>query len=286
MTQQLRTRNPIDRTTRLSGVVSAVAAVMLMLPFVAGCDDEDPVVVDAPPFPPDGVFSITGDGVVSIFWNPNQEPDLQGYIVYRSVANPGPYYALDGAVLSASTTSYDDFDVVNGETWFYAVTAFDASGESELSLDTVFDTPRPEGFGLVLVELGQDPSRAGYDFSSLSNSSQAASLGTTDIYFESTGGVNYVVAADPLVDIQDYGVIDLVAVDWAPETGWAPSKRAEAIVGHSYIVRVTDGQGDFNMAKFEVTEVTPLNLRMDWAYQAVDNELELSRVAPIGGAMR
>lgn len=287
MTQQLRTRNPIDRTTRLSGVVSAVAAVMLMLPFVAGCDDEDPVVVDAPPFPPDGVFSITGDGVVSIFWNPNQERDLDGYIVYRSVANPGPYYPLDGAVLSASTTSYDDFDVVNGETWFYAVTAFDASGnESELSLDTVFDTPRPEGFGLVLVELGQDPSRAGYDFSSLSNSSQAASLGTTDIYFESTGGVHYVVAADPLVDIQDYGVIDLVAVDWAPETGWAPSKRAEAIVGHSYIVRVTDGQGDFNMAKFEVTEVTPLNLRVDWAYQAVDNELELSRVSPIGGAMR
>lgn len=287
MTQQLRTRNPIDRTTRLSGVVSAVAAVMLMLPFVAGCNDEDPVVVDAPPFPPDGVFSITGDGVVSIFWNPNQERDLDGYIVYRSVANPGPYYRLDGAVLSASTTSYDDFDVVNGETWFYAVTAFDASGnESELSLDTVFDTPRPEGFGLVLVELGQDPSRAGYDFSSLSNSSQAASLGTTDIYFESTGGVHYVVAADPLVDIQDYGVIDLVAVDWAPETGWAPSKRAEAIVGHSYIVRVTDGQGDFNMAKFEVTEVTPLNLRVDWAYQAVDNELELSRVSPIGGAMR
>lgn len=286
MTHQLRTRNPIDRTTRLSGVVSAVAAVMLMLPFVAGCEDEDPVVVVAPPFPPDGVFSVTGDGVVSIYWNPNQEPDLQGYRVYRSVANPGPYYWLDGAELPASATAYDDFDVVNGQTWFYAVTAFNAVGESGLSLDTVFDTPRPEGFGLVLVELGQDPSRAGYDFSSLSNESQAASLGTTDIYFENTGGVNYIVAADLLVDIQDYGVIDLVAVNEAPEKGWAPSKRAEAIVGHSYIVRVTDGQGDYNMAKFEVKEVTPLSLRMDWAYQAVDNSIELSPIAPIGGAMR
>jgi hypothetical protein len=252
-----------------------------MLPFVAGCEDEDPVVVDAPPFPPDGVFSVTGDGVVSIFWNPNQESNLDGYVVYRSVANPGPYYAL--ADVSPSTTAYDDFAVVNGETWFYAVTAYNESGESELSLETVFDTPRPEGFDLVLVELGQDRSRAGYDFSSLSNTSQSADLGTTDIYFEYTGGVNYVVAADPLVDIQDYGVIDLVAVDWAPDTGWAPSKRAEAIAEHSYIVRVIDGQGDYNMAKFEVTGVTTTNLTMDWAYQADDNNPEL---APMGGAMR
>jgi hypothetical protein len=155
-----------------------------------------------------------------------------------------------------------------------------------LSRETVFDTPRPEGFNLVLVDLGQDPSRAGYDFSSLSNSSQAASLGTTDIYFENTGGVNYVVAADPLVDIQDYGVIELVGVDWAPETGWAPSKRVEAITSHSYIVKIVDAQGDFNMAKFEVKVVTSDNLQLDWAYQAVDNELELSRIAPLGGAMQ
>jgi hypothetical protein len=285
-THQLRMRNPIDRTTRLSGAASTVAAVMLMLPFVAGCDDENPVVVDAPPFPPDGVFSVTGDGVVTLYWNPNDEPDLAGYAVWRGNQAPdGPYFHL--ADVSSNSTSYDDFDVVNGETWFYAVVAIDAAGnESELSRETVFDTPRPEGFNLVLVDLGQDPSHAGYDFSSLSNGSQAASLGTTDIYFENSGGVNYVVAASPLVDIQDYGVIALVGVDWAPETGWAPSKRAEAIVGHSYIVKIVDGQGDFNMAKFEVTNVTSDNIQMNWAYQAVDNILELSRVAPIGGAVR
>ncbi len=284
-THQLRTRNPIDRTTWLSGAVSATVAVMLILPFVAGCDDEDPVAVDAPPFPPDGVFSITGDEVVSIFWNPNQEPDLAGYSIWRGNEDvSGPYFFVTD--LSPNVTSYDDTDVVNGETWFYAVTAFDAAGhESELSRETVFDTPRPEGFGLVLVELGQDPSRAGYDFSSLSNVPQAASLGTTDIYFESTGGVDYVVAADPLVDIQDYGLIDLIGVDWAPLTGWAPSKRAEAIEGHSYIVRVVDGQGDFNMAKFEVQAVTATNIEMDWAYQASDNNPELALTPVAGGAI-
>jgi len=279
MTHHLRIRNPIDRALRLSGAAAAIAAVML--PFVAGCDDEGPVVVDAPPFPPDGVFSITGDGVVSIFWNANWEDDLAGYAVYRSTADPGPYYFL--GEVRADQTYYDDTDVKNGETWFYAVTAFDRAGhESELSLETVFDTPRPEGFGLVLVELGQDPSRAGYDFSSLSGFPQAAALGTTDIYFESSGGVQY-LRAKTGVDIQDYGLIDLLYVDWAPDAGWSPSAQAEAIVGHSYIVRILDGQGNFNMAKVQVKAVTATTATLDWAYQAVDNSYELPPVT--GGAM-
>jgi hypothetical protein len=202
--------------------------------------------------------------------------------VHRGLTDPGPYDFL--AEVPASQTYYDDTSVNNGETWYYAVTAFDRTGhESELSRETVFDTPRPEGFGLVLVELGQQPSLAGYDFSSLSNAPQQWNLSTTDIYFESVANVKYVVCARAGVDIQDYGLIDLIAVDWAPEIGWAPSKRAEAIQGHSYIVRILDGQGDYNMAKFFVNDVNATTLTMDWAYQAVENNLEL---APIGGAMR
>jgi hypothetical protein len=84
MTLHLRTRNPIDRVARLSGAVAAVAA--LTLPFVAGCEDEGPVVVaeDTPPFPPDGVFSVTGDRVVSIG---AQLGDSGGYVVYRSTSS-------------------------------------------------------------------------------------------------------------------------------------------------------------------------------------------------------
>jgi hypothetical protein len=281
MTQRLRIRNPIGRIAKQSGAFAAAAALALSL--VAGCEEEGPVVVaDTPPFPPDGVFSVTGDGVVTIYWNENQEPDLAGYAVYRGLTDPGPYDFL--AEVAASQTYYDDASVINGQTWFYAVTAFDRTGhESELSRETVSDTPRPQGSGLVLVELGQDPSRAGYDFSTLSSLPQAANLSTTDIYFESTGNVEYVVSADPGVDIQDYGLIDLVAVDSAPEIGWAPSRRAEAIQGHSYIVRILDSQGDYNMAKFFVSDVNSTTLTMDWAYQAVENNLEL---APLGGAMR
>lgn len=274
MTHHLRIRNPIDRVVRLSGAVAAVAAVML--PFVAGCEDENPVVVDTPPFPPDGVFSLTGDGVVSIYWNANWEDDLAGYAVYRSTTDPGPYFFIDE--VAASETFYDDTDVVNGETWYYAVTAFDRAGhESELSRESVFDTPRPEGFGLVLVELGQDPSRAGYDFSSLSGIPQAAALGTTDIFFESAGGVQF-LRAKVGVDIQDYGLIDLPYVDYAPETGWSPTGQAEAIIGHSYIVRITSGQG-INYAKLAVKAVASSTVTLDWAYQVVVGNPELTRVA-------
>jgi len=280
MVQYARIRNPIDRMTRLSGVLVAVAA--LTMPLVAGCEDDTVAAANDPPFPPDGVFSVTGDKLVTIYWNPNQESDLAGYRVYRgNVDLSGPYYRL--AEVKKSQTHYADTDVNNGETWFYAVTAFDNAGnESKLSAEDVFDTPRPEGFGLVLVELGQDQSHAGYDFSSLSNLPQNATAPTTDVYFDVQAGVNYIVCGNAGVDIQDYGLIDLIGVDWAPTTGWAPSKKAEAIAGHSYIVRILDGQGGYNMAKFFVEDAPTTTITLDWAYQAVANNPELTRA--VGGA--
>ena len=285
MLQYARITNPIDRITRLSGFLAAVAA--LTMPLVAGCSNDDPVVAaDNPPFPPDGVFSVTGDNLVTIYWNQNQESDLAGYRVYRgNVDLSGPYFPL--ADISKSTTVYDDTDVQNGETWFYAVAAFDRAGhESELSREDVFDTPRPEGFGLVLVDLGQDPSHAGYDFDGQSNVPQAMSMSTTDIYFDvDSNGVKYIVAKGSGVDIQDYGLIDLIGVDWAPvNEGWAPSKQAEAISGHSYIVRIYDSQvSQYHYAKFFVNGAPTAAVTLDWAYQTVAGNPEL---LVVGGTER
>jgi hypothetical protein len=287
MTQHSRTRNPIHRLAKLSGAFAAVAA--LTVPLVAGCEDDDPVVAaDYPPFPPDGVFSITGDGVVTISWNPNQEGDLDGYRVYRGNQDlSGPYFPL--ADVSASQTYYDDYDVHNGETWFYAVAAFDRNGHvSDLSAEDVFDTPRPQGNDLVLVELGQDPLHSGYDFSSLSNLSQSAADGTTDIYFENQAGVNYIVCADSGVDIQDYGLIALDGADYAPapsEGGWAPSGKAEAIDRHSYFVRILNG-GHYNYAKFYVDGAPSATVTLDWAYQPSTSELGNRELLVSGGVTR
>lgn len=268
-----------------SGTVCAV--ILALLPFVAGCDD-DPVEVDlTPPFPPDGVFSITGDRWVEILWNENWEDDLAAYGIYKSTAELGPYDHITD--VPASQLSYVVTNINNGETWYYAVAAFDRAGnESEWSFDEVFDTPRPAGTGLILYDyMGQKSDSSGYDFSSVSGAAQGFASQSTDIYFGQSNGVNYIVAqnSDHEVDIQDFGVTDsLDEIDWAPLDGWAPSLRAEAIPLHSYIVRIRTGV-NFNYAKFRVTSLTGIDVDtrrvvLEWAYQPSLSELGNQELSP------
>lgn len=274
----------------LSSAFSAVAVTLL--PFVAGCSDDDPVVVDVvAPFAPDGVFSITGDRSVEIRWNENLEADLAGYAVFRSTAFDGAYNHLNDVAVDAFCADdpyrlcYTDTNLNNGTTWFYAVTAFDLVGnESELSYENVFDTPRPAGTGLVLNDLaGQDSTMSGYDFSSKSGAAQLWSAATTDIYFGASAGVNYIWAA-PQVDIQDFGwTFDMNDLNFSPDVGWAPSGRVEAIFEHGYFVRVVDGSG-VHFAKVRVTAVSsPVqpnpdlrSMTVDWAYQEDENNPQLA----------
>ena len=280
MVKTLSIRNPIFRRLWLSGALLVIAA---LLPFVAGCDDEDPVVVidDTPPFPPDGVFSVTGDDVVTIYWNANWEGDLAGYAVFRNDQPDGLYSHIDD--VPADQTWYDDFDVLNGETWFYAVLAFDEdNNESDLSYELVFDTPRPEGFDLELNDfMGQNSAESGYDFSSLTGIAQPYNGVGTDVYFGVENGVNTIFATNG-VEIQDYGYFELDGVDWAPDDGWAPSGRVEAIIGHSYIVQipVTGIPGLFNYAKFYVSAVSPSLTIIDWAYQPSRSEYGNRELTP------
>lgn len=269
-------------TTLIAGIVMATAL------WMAGCKgDRDPVVVydNGRPSAPDGVFSITGDLQVEICWNPNPEPDIAGYDVYWNDAPTGSFEFV--ARVGANTTCYVDTDVDNGVTYYYAVLAFDNDGlESDLSYEDIFDTPRPEGANLVLFDyLGQNSGLSGYDFSSLSGTPQAWDNATTDVYFGSPNGVPTLFADQGAgVDVQDYGYIDLLYVDWAPLAGWAPSGRVELIPGHSYIVRIVDGKGSFNMAKFSVVAASPASATLDWAYQIDPGNPEL---APgVGGAQR
>jgi hypothetical protein len=266
-------------------IMIGFGAVTLLVFILGGCCNncEDNTVYDTvvvvdnfPPTPPDGVYSVTGDGVVSIYWNPNREPDLAGYAVYFNNDGGNLYQFL--ADVPPERNWYDDYNVTNGVTKYYAVLAYDTEGfESELSYEDVFDTPRPEGVNLVLYDyLGQNSSLSGYDFSSLTGAAQAWNSSTTDIYFGTPNGEYTLFAAGTGVDIQDFGYVEtLDEVDWAPLNGWAPLKRVAVIPGHSYIVRVLDTKGSFNYAKIYVAEVTPDHVTLDWAYQVDPDNPEL-----------
>ncbi len=89
-----------------------------------------PIPDTTPPTAPQNLASTPGNGVVSLTWNANAEPDLAGYNVYRSTSTPVSTSGtpLNGSLLTS--TSYLDATVANGVTYFYAVVAVDTSANA------------------------------------------------------------------------------------------------------------------------------------------------------------
>ena len=79
-----------------------------------------------PPAAPQGLAAVEEEGVIRLFWRPNQEPDLRGYRVYRSTQREGEepsWVALNQDALV--TTSFTDEQVQPGIPYLYVVTAVD-----------------------------------------------------------------------------------------------------------------------------------------------------------------
>ena len=235
-----------------------------------GCETTVTEVVLPPEYPPaapQGLYSVTGDDRVSLFWIHNTEPDFAQYCIWRSPAFEGPYAKLGLTTL----TNWVDETAVNGATYFYAVSALDQAGlESALSKESVFDTPRPEGFGLVLGNAAADPEGpTGYDFSAgvvrLWNDPQ------TDVYYHAANGIRLLVARDVNTDVQDAGFHALEDLDWAPDDGWSPTGEVELVPGHSYYVWTRDD----HYAKVECVSIANGQVVLNWAYQLVPGNPEL-----------
>ncbi len=257
-----------------------ILMTLLLAPLaLTGCD-ESVTCVDEPPAVPTGVFSVTGDGVVSVYWNDLYQLDLVGYRVYRHdgvTPETGPYY-FQGVVAWDENYDdqtllhwYDDHDVVNGETYYYAVLAYDEGGnESELSFETVGDTPRPEGIEVLLYDRdGAYPDRSGFDFSLLAMGRLPWNEPTADIYVDFDGGVPFVVSARPAaVKIQDYGACHWDDAGYAPGYGYSEVGTLELIEGHCYFVKIIDDpETAVHYAKFQVYAVEEGYVDIDWAYQ-------------------
>jgi hypothetical protein len=89
------------------------------------------VAVDLPPSPPTGLVAVPGDTQVSLTWNPNPEPDVVAYRVYRSFTSGGPYTFI----AETAETRLLDTGLTNGITVYYVVTALDARFESGYSAE-------------------------------------------------------------------------------------------------------------------------------------------------------
>ena len=76
-------------------------------------------------------------------------------------------------------------------------------------------------------------------------------------------------------DIQDMGrTDDIYDIPYAPSSGWASTKDAIAIVGHTYVVWTWDN----HYAKVRVKEISGSRIVFDWAFQLVEGEKQLKPV--------
>ncbi len=97
-----------------------------------------------PPQVPAGFSAEAGPGKIALHWEPNQEPDLGGYRVYRR-AEPEEVFTLHASI-AAGITSYTDTDVVDGSIYEYAIASFDDAG-NESVLSAIIKTVPGVGLG-------------------------------------------------------------------------------------------------------------------------------------------
>jgi hypothetical protein len=224
----------------------------------------------SPPSRPTGLSTATGDNFIELFWKKNPEHDVAGYNVFVSSSYDGRYELIG----SSETPYFLDRDAVNGNIYYYAVTAYDYEGnESELSKDVAYDIPRPEGYDVQLTDYHLYPATAGYDFSGYAIVRYDDDR--TDMYLENYNGVMYMnVRTD--TDILDMGpTASILDIGAAPSDGWSPTHDVQLKAGHTYVVWTYDD----HFAKFRVHSMSPGRVVFDWAYQTTPSTHLLKRNA-------
>jgi uncharacterized protein YxeA len=257
----------------MKNIINSLLAAVFALSLIA-CQESD-YYDDTPPDPPKNLFVKAGDSKTEISWDRNRESDVSGYNIYYSDSYDGKYELIG----SSETNYYVDRDAVNGEKYFYAVTAYDFSGnESELSYDYAYGVARPEGFNQIVFDYLNFPETAGYSFAK--NKIVPFDGIDADFFFENYNG-EYFLNVWYDSDIQDLGYTNSIYdISMAPSDGWVPMKEGEnvkyvnAIVGHTYVIWTLDN----HFAKIRISQITEQRIVFDWAYQLLEGERQLKRV--------
>ena len=248
--------------------------VVLGVLVLVGCDDDN-CIFNPVPAAPQGVFSITGDRAVYLYWYGPYEADIVEFIIWRSdepvhnYREIGRRPAEHNPELDLWQYEYIDETPQNSVTYYYAVSSVDQAGQvSELSAEEVKDTPRPEG-QVFLFDAAIEPSLSGYHFADSSTVDSSES----DVYVDRFNGVFYLNAGNDYTDLQDMGYTESFDdIGWAPQDGWSELGWLEIIQGHTYVIW-TD---DLHFAKMRVETINPNSVTFRWAYQTAPDNPELA----------
>ena len=262
----------------------AFAMIALAAFAFTGCDDDDCDTIvyinDLEPEAPQGVYSITGNNAVYVYWNGLYDVDVYEYVVYRS-DEPIYNYAALGFVDPYprpldNVYGFVDNTADNGETYYYAVLAVDSAGQaSDLSWEEVMDTPRPDG-EVKLFSNSIHIDSAGFNFNYHLRVPDTSDI--CDVFVDSANGVFYLNAGNYYYiygDIQDVGNSFYFNefIGYAPTEGWSDLGYVEIIEGHSYVVYTYD----YHYALLTVKSFNgDGSVTFDWAYQTEADNPELS----------
>lgn len=254
---------------------------LLSVFLLAACDrrnrDNFGNIDNTPPSAPTGLVVQNGDNQVTLSWNSNTEHDVQGYNVYYAY----DYYGKYTLIGSTTNNKYTDYGARNGQTYYYAVTAYDYNGnESDLSKEDISATPRPQGLNESITDYGSFPNTAGFSFTSYSIVPYNAP--TADFYYWNNNGTSFINLNNGNL-IQDAGpTTDIYDIPYAPTTGWTTATAAIAIIGHTYVIWTYDNY----YAKIRVSNITGGRLIFDWAFQTVkgNTQLKISNVPAVRSA--
>lgn len=256
----------------------SIGFVALMGLGFVGCSDDDNPVYDPVPATPQGVYSVTGDEQVFVYWNGIYERDVKEYLVYRSLDAVTGYQAIgtvaaqDNPNLDLLIYEYVDDNADNGTTYYYAVASVDHAGQrSELSAENVFDTPRPEGT-VVLFPNNIQPSLSGFNLETATQVYDTSAI--ADVYVDIFDGIYYLNVTAIDIDIQDMGYTSSFdEIGYAPEYGWSALGYVELILGHTYVIWTADD----HFAKMRMESLNASgSVTFEWAYQTDQSNLELS----------
>jgi len=138
-----------------------------------------------PPAKPKNLQATAGDKKVILSWSPNPEPDLSCYKIYRNQSqNVIPIDFDSLAIVFKPDSSCVDHDVTNGLTYYYVISAVDASGNESDFSEMVNATPQA-GAGSADIALSANH----HDFGAV----PVFSTSSWQLVIENNGSANLVI---------------------------------------------------------------------------------------------
>ncbi|HEY4305695.1 MAG TPA: hypothetical protein VGM82_14575 [Gemmatimonadaceae bacterium] len=245
---------------------------------------------------PTGLGSISLNGAVQLFWDPNAvnaSTSFDHYSVYSSSYDNSRAVCSADWVSEGSTVS-DGFlvaNLTNGVSRCYAVSAVTLDGHETARSAAKLDTPRYDARNMFVYSRQARPDSAGFLFldETTKKIGSVATTTRTDLDFtieRHDDGSLWFSPARTAVTMALYSttpVTDLTSIDKAPLSGLGPVS-IEAVPGYAYVFRVQKTDG-VHYAAARVAFVTATYVVFDWSYQSGIGNPELN-VIPTKPALK